>query len=179
MTTTDWIVCERSTRWAAALRMTISSDSEQPAGSNTLREVRSIAELTGQLKSHPSSLVLIEVTQDNFDGVLNWLAATTRRANHTPAVALVSWPTDNRVRSSTDVKDRPSQDRDAMAAALREAGALDVIDSPRRLRPVLALGRRHAGRCSIGMDNRPDASPSFEDWAWSLLPWQDAARPVG
>jgi hypothetical protein len=58
------------------------------------------------------------------------------------------------------------------------AGAVDVTDSPRQLRQVLAVGRRHA---TAPVDPPPglDDRQSLAEWAWALLPWQSARPPIG
>jgi hypothetical protein len=182
MTATHWIICERSTRWAAALRMALSVDAGPLSNSTTLHEVRSLAELNDQLRAHPRSLVLTEVTQDNIEAALAWLQLTTSQAKHALAIALLdTHRMDDPVRPLTtrNEQDCPSGDREALSAALREAGAADVVYSPRQIRPILTLGQRHAASCRNAEPDHPGATQSFEDWAWSLLPWQDAGRRIG
>jgi hypothetical protein len=182
MTTLPWIICERTTRWAAALRMAFSHPSRSLAYSTALHEVRSLPELSDQLTKHQNSMALIEVTPDNLEAALGWLAAATNREEHLTAVALLDYRrTDNSVRPliGKDGQDCPSYSCDIVATALREAGATDVIHSPRQIRPVLALGDAHAAKCNVAASRCPAADQSFENWAWSLLPWQDTERPVG
>jgi hypothetical protein len=123
-----------------------------------------LEEVTDQLKTQPKSLVLLEVTSKNLDATLVWLAAATKRERHVSAVALLDY--------------NWSADPDIVSAALREAGATDVICSPRQIRPILLLGKRHALRCNFNPSRHIAADQSIEDWAWSQLPWQDAGRPV-
>jgi hypothetical protein len=140
MTTPNWIICERSTRWAAALRMALSHQSGSPTGLTKLHEVRGLGELTDQLKLHAGSVVLIEVTPENLEATLTWLAATTSQATRLAAIALLDYRrTDNHVPRwlGVDRQGSPSYRRDIVAAALREAGAMDVIDSLREIRPFL------------------------------------------
>jgi hypothetical protein len=157
-----WIICERSTRWAAALRMSLMLDSRLNGNSMRIHEVRSLPELTECLTNQPTSVVLIEVSPNNLEATLAWLAATTGREKHVTAVALLDF-----------------DGADVMADALREAGAMEVLQSPRQIRPVVTLGELHARRCQASAYGCPRSEPSIESWAWSLLPWQDAKRPVG
>jgi hypothetical protein len=123
-----------------------------------------LAELADRLKTQPKSLVLLEVTSKNLDSTLSWLAAKTSREKCITAVALLDYDWSART--------------DIVMAALREAGATDVIRSPRQMRPLLLLGKRHAWRCNFDASSHVAADQSIEDWAWSQLPWQDAERPV-
>jgi hypothetical protein len=159
-----WIVCERSNRWAAAVRIALARQSPRDAVPQSLDEVRNLADLTTRLHEFPTSLVLLEVTLKNFDATLAWLSETTRRSSHMRAAALLDHGfSDNRVE---------------VATALREAGAAEVVLSPRQMQPVLSLGHHFASK------TRDAALPltadqSIEKWAWGLLPWQDTRRPLG
>jgi hypothetical protein len=162
--------------------MALSSDPGQLANSTTLYEVRSIAELDVRLESHPNTLVLIETTRNNIDATLFWLAATTSQPQHPLALALLDYGiADNPASPFVDqvARNGPSDGSEIIAAALREAGATDVIHSPRQIRRVLELGQQHTAERNIDLPGRPLATQSFEDWAWSQLPWQDAVRPLG
>jgi len=163
MITPGWIVCEHSSRWAAALRTELTHRSDR-ADPGVMHEVRSLPELTEQLRACQGCLVLIQATPENLEAVLTWLAEAVRSKKSTPTVVLL---------------DCPSIDRDILAAVLREAGAADVIQSPRQLRPVVALGRRHAASCDVAISSRPQLGTSFERWAWSLLPWQETGGSLG
>ena len=156
--------------------------SSQAACSTTLHEVRSLTELTDRLKKHPDSLVLIEVTPENLEAALTWLADATSREKHLTAVALLDYRrTDNPVRPlfQQDGQDCPSYHRDIVATALREAGA-----SGRHPLAAANAARSYLGRVVTPRDatsptsRHPDADQSFENWAWSLLPWQDMQAPV-
>jgi hypothetical protein len=164
MTGHPWIVCERSSRWVSALRMTLAEPARQPAHSTAIIEVRGLTELTDCFKEHPTGFVLVEVMPINFEAVLTWLAAAANRDSRVAVVGLLEFP---------------ASQSDLPATVLREAGAIDVIHSPRQIRPVLALGERHVSRRRTVTSIHCQANQSFENWARSLLPWQDAGRPLG
>jgi len=170
-----WIVCERSNRWAVALRTALARQSQRDAAPQSLDEVRNLADLTARLHEFPSSLVLLEVTLKNLDPALAWLADETRRSPHVRAAALL----DNGFSSgAASARNANRVHRAEVATALREAGAAEVVLSPRQLQPILSLGRNFASKSS-GAANSLTADQSIEKWAWSLLPWQDARRPLG
>jgi hypothetical protein len=164
MITPHWIICERSSRWAAALRTALERQSTRDAATTPLDEVRNLADLSARLDEFPSSLVLVEVTLKNFDATLAWLAETIRRNPQVKAAVLLD-------------HDFCGNQAEA-AAALREAGAAEVVLSPRQLQPVLSLGQHFASKTRAAAHSLA-ANQSIEKWAWSLLPWQDARRPVG
>lgn len=175
MTTIHWIVYERSSRWTAALRTTLARQSPPDAAATPLDEVRNLADLTARLHEFPSSLVLLEVTLKNLDATLAWLADATRRSPQMKVVVLL----DHGLSNGTDSARAANRDNQAeVATALREAGAAEVVLSPRQLQPVLSLGRHFASK-TRGVAHPLTAAQSIEKWAWSLLPWQDARRPVG
>lgn len=164
MITPHWIVCERSGRWAAALRTALARRSPRDAAPQSLDEVRNLADLTTRLHEFPTSLALLEVTLKNLDATLAWLSETSRRSPHMRAAALLDHGF--------------SDNLPVVATALREAGAAEVILSPRQLQPVLSLGRHFTSK------TRDAALPltadqSIEKWAWGLLPWQDTRRSLG
>jgi hypothetical protein len=186
----EWIVCERSPRWAPALRAAIhraanSSMDRSPtrkqgrvgviphnalacaSGFNqdsslesqvSLYEVRSLAELSGKIEHHAGSLALVEITATNLDATLTWLASNSRNGTGCRAVAVVD-----------DGRNLPT-----VAAALREAGAIAVADSPRRLQSAIRIGLAHAKAAHHSKSAKPQVGQSFEAWARSLLPWQAA-----
>jgi hypothetical protein len=137
----DWIVCEQSSRWAAALRLLL--DSQIPADRNRYRllEVRTLAELTASLSEQQVPLVGIEVRRANLGDALPWLAMAQQEFGDTRFVAFLDYSlqpdpwgaAESRLSDLGDVTD-----------ALREAAATMVVTSPRRLGPLVDLGRRPA-----------------------------------
>jgi hypothetical protein len=144
--------------------MALAHPAGQIAQSTAVFEVRGLNDLTDRLSEHPDGFVLVEVTPNDFEAVLTWVATATMRDARMAAVGLL---------------DFPSRHSDDAETALREAGAIDVIRSPRQMRPLLAVAERHASRCNMLTSRHGQAHQSFESWAWSQLPWQDAARPLG
>ena len=177
MTNLEWVVCERSNHWAAALRTALSRQARTPAATFSLDEVRSLGELTARISERPYSLALVEVAPANFDEVLSWLADAMRWSRHNRAVALLD--------STFAYGAEPNRDancsRQDVADALHEAGAVEIARSPRHLQQVLLLGLRYASTNTVDIVHRAGvAGDAFiEEWAWSLLPWQDAQRPLG
>jgi hypothetical protein len=120
-----------------------------------LHEVRSLAELKSQLDDHAGAFNLIEIGQSNLASVLELLA------QRDPAIgrfaALLSDKSDH-IRPIADVA--------------WEAGAIDVIESPRHVHRLVAIyGQLSAARPFI---EQPASDQAFAEWALSTLPWQDA-----
>jgi hypothetical protein len=149
MNRTDWIVCARSSRWAAALRMELESQ-QLPF---RLREVRFLSALDDELAEYAHAVVAVEADRGNFADLLRWLSAARDRHPSTRIVALLD-------RSLAD-------DVVAVCDVLVEAGAEAIAASPRRLAGILALGVQHATLAG----NRGQ-SASLEASVWAALPWQ-------
>jgi hypothetical protein len=147
----SWIVYERAGHWTAALRQAIDRAIQINArrSSPDIRETRTLADFKAAYSERPATLGLVEVRIESFATVLDLLSSESTR--RTPIVALLHQP--------------------LPADALREAGALAVIDSPRRITSVLELANQISTTQSHthGKESVPIA-----DWAWSSLPWQDA-----
>ncbi len=112
------IVCERTGRWAVALRRELAGTAVR------VRETRSLAELWGILGRFPASFVVTELTRANADSLLARLAMFEREYP-LARVAVVA---------------ERGVCRDPWV--LREAGAVHVVASPRDLTPLaLAVGR--------------------------------------
>lgn len=145
----EWIVLERTNRWASALRMALAG------GDRTLRirELRHIAELNRELAERPEAVVALEVRRDNFAELVAWLASARKRHALARSVALVDRSIDSHAQEALDV--------------LIEAGAEAIATSPRQLESVIALATRHA---EITGKTERNASPLAA--AWASLPWQ-------
>jgi hypothetical protein len=155
MTRCDWIVCERTNRWAPALRIALPRSGPDYV---SVSEVRSLAELSERIEETTNFVALVEVTRANLDAVLSWLA-TNSHGNNGAIIAAV----DHDLSIS------------AVSAALREAGAIDVFNSPRRLQSAIRLGGlAHAEATHHSRSSKPQVGQSLEAWARSLLPWQAA-----
>lgn len=118
MSAAHLIVCERTGRWAAALR--------QAAGAQRLplRETRSVPECREALSRSPWSVVAIELTTARLEESLDLLADIGAVFPSATAVAFA---------------ERELADHEELA---RELGAAAFVTSPRDLRPIVRLARR-------------------------------------
>jgi hypothetical protein len=114
-----FILCEKTSRWAAAVRPALRAADAQ------LIETRSIAGCQAALDQSPTSLVAIEVTLANLEAAVEYLKRLGPQYPRAAAIALMT--------------------AELLPAAplVREAGAIDVatsvLDAPRLAR----LARRH------------------------------------
>lgn len=164
-----WVLCEPSTRWASAIRTAIARDWSKRDGRIRLREVRRLDELTEQLSATPRCLVLVEANRTNITQILDWLADARQNFRRARIVVLLA----NDIATSTrDPASLNQNARDDVLYALGEAGAVEIIDSPRRLRGLMELGRRYAALAS----DEPVAQIAGETPSLAALkpslPWQ-------
>jgi hypothetical protein len=112
------IVCEKSSRWAAALRGAVGA--ERPR----VVETRSIPGCEEALAESPAALVAVETTVTNLPSVVEFIAHLNERFPRAKVVALLA------------------EEVAGAGALLREAGAIDavcsVIETPR----VASLAQR-------------------------------------
>ena len=140
------IVCERTGRWAVALRR------ELPEGADFVQETRSLAECFEALGGDPAgpvaaSFAVIELTAAGVDELLGRMARL-QRDFPLARIAVVA----------------PR----AMAAyewLFREAGAVHFTSSPRQLGPLAKAARRH-------LAGAPVRQQSLAERLWSSLPWK-------
>ena len=114
MNESNVVVCEKTGRWAAAIRRMLG-----PAFS--LCETRSWPACLQELRARTAALVAIEVLPENAEAVSRRLAELTKHTRHVYAILLA---------------DRSLQNVEWL---LREAGAVHVLFSPReiiRVRPM-------------------------------------------
>lgn len=114
-----WIVCEKTGRWATALRQ------EPKARGTRLWETRSLAECFDMLQRWGASFVVAELTSANCDALLDRLARL---------------PRDHPLCRVAVVADRSLAQYEGLA---REAGAVWFVVSPRELGPLAATAQRH------------------------------------
>jgi len=161
--THPWIVCEQGNRWLPALRAHLRRQSghDLPA----LVQVRHLHELSTRIAQSPNSLALLEVSSRNFEAALEWIAYLPHSMPQTRVIALL----DHNLSNLADAE-----------SVLREAGVLEVVDSPRRLKPALKLGRL-VDLLSHSTHDRPNGElpESAQEWADTVLPWQASRRPLG
>jgi hypothetical protein len=168
MSENDWIICERTGRWAAAMRVRAARRESTIGREPRIYEVRSLEELARQLEVRPASLALIEVHSSNLSDLLSWLAENSRQFTRAHFVALL----DRSLCAAARYDDlRWPAEMNEVHGALLEAGAAEISDSPRRLQYVFAMAERHAAivRSSLGASAHEQ---SIANWAWSQLPWQ-------
>jgi hypothetical protein len=156
MSRIEIIVCERTSRWASALRMELASG-ELP---HRLRELRHLAVLDAELDERPTALVAIEVRRGNFAELLAWLAAARTRHGRARFAALLDHSL--------------AYYQGEVGDALVEAGIQAIVASPRRLEGVVAFGERHAAAAA-----KTDQNTSLVSQVWAALPWQAGPSQVG
>ena len=138
------IVCETRGGWAAALRREVDG---------RVYETRSLAACWRELAEWPHSLLVLEGTLDNCVELTGRLADLRRE--YPGAVAVVV--TERHLR--------------ALEWLARESGAAHFVASPRDLKPVAQLARRHLAAAPA-----LDLPPAQRILA--SLPWPNAACPA-
>ncbi|MCI0361599.1 MAG: hypothetical protein L0211_24210 [Planctomycetaceae bacterium] len=113
------IVCEKSGRWAVAFRRALTDEVQR------ISEVRSIFGCESMLEEHRTSIVAVEVTTANLDGVIAAIPSWLRRFPHCRVLAL----TEAELASAETL--------------LREAGAVAVLKSTRDASAAARLVERH------------------------------------
>lgn len=129
------IVCERTGRWAVALRRELGSELR-------MHETRSLTEAWGVLKRCPAAFVVVELTRTNADALLARLARTER--DHPRARVAV-------------VAGRELLNGQGL---MREAGAVHFVVSARELTPLAHAIRRHCEQVPL-----PKRSLAEQVWA--------------
>ena len=82
MPTARLILCEKTSRWAVALRRALGSRQ------HVLTQTRSLAQCGRELASSPASLVAVECIADNLDQVLAAIGDWSRRYPHARLAAV-------------------------------------------------------------------------------------------
>ncbi len=174
MSSYEWIVCERRGVWAVGLRMAIARRASGTIGAPRIYEVRSLEGLNERLAAKPDSLALVELHPGNISQVLSWsvkLATLHRQARFIGLVDRSLQSPDDRYGTSS------STQHSRLVEVLLEAGAVEIVSSPRQLPRILSTAFKHAEiwetrRRTTGLHQ------TITDWAWSLLPWQTDERPI-
>jgi hypothetical protein len=135
------IVCEKSGSWAAAIR---AAANQAP---NFLQETRSLVQCWEALAENPSSFLVLEVRIDNFESLLEQLSELSRR-----------WPKGQ----AAVVGTRRWRDCEWL---FREAGAVHVQFSPRWMKPLVDLIRRHQATTL-------QEQPELQQAILKRLPWK-------
>lgn len=113
------IVCEKTSRWAVALRRALGQRGD------VLLETRSLPECLRQLEATPASLVAVESTAANLEAVLAAFPAWSRRFAGCRLIALA------------DPAMKPAH------LLLREAGASAVLFTTRKAPQAARFACRH------------------------------------
>lgn len=113
------VVCESTSRWAAALRR------ELAARAVRVWEARTLAAAHALLAETPAAILVVELARANLDDLPGWLA--TARSDYPRARFAV-------------VAERGLADYEWL---LREAGAVHFLTSSRQLRPLIEIVTRH------------------------------------
>jgi hypothetical protein len=161
------VICEQQSRWAPALRTLVLRRAGCTAVSH-IEEVRSLSEFESRLAPRRFAVGLLEVSPSNCIEVLDWLGNHCSGARR-PAVVCVLHSFSQIVGDNSAVA---ADEHAFISDALREAGAVDVLDSPRQLHAVLGLAGRFRV-CRSRRDATNSENVSITEWAWSLVPWQD------
>ncbi|MCI0492024.1 MAG: hypothetical protein L0Z07_03705 [Planctomycetes bacterium] len=164
----EWIVCERTSRWASALRIALARASPSADFAPLLHEVRSLSELGTRLERRPAGLAIVEVYRDQAGQILDWIGNATQQF---PSARFVAALDTSLIPPSTHPTQAAGDGWRDVADALFEAGIVEVVDSPRCLQGVLAIGRRHAATCA-GRRQGQEGMSAVEA-VWASLPWQD------
>jgi hypothetical protein len=137
-----WIVCEKTGKWAAALRW-----GAEPYGLRVY-ETRSLVDCRAELERFPASFVSLEATELNLETLVPWID----EVRESLAGVCISVLADQNLAWAED--------------HLREAGAVHVVFSPRRLDLVARIAARHLASAAI-----PQGS-TLRQTIWSRLPWE-------
>lgn len=135
------IICEKTPRWALALR---AADEES---SLPLVETRSLTQCAAALVESPASIVLIEISEANFEAALALINRVRERPPLAHVIAAIA------------------PESIAATGLLQEAGAILVVTSTLEAAQAVALARRHFGQCpnDEGLDLRA--------WVAQRMPW--------
>jgi hypothetical protein len=116
-----------------------------------LRQTRGLGAAAAELAEAPTSLLALELTRQNFTGVLAMMSEIGRKLSRARIMILA---------------ERGLDDYEWL---FREAGAVYFTSSPRELPGVANLVRRHFNR----LPAPPAASVAAQ--VWDTLPWSDGA----
>jgi len=138
-----WIVCERSGKWAAALRR------EPSVGEDSVIEVRHTDELRAALDATPwATVVVVELRLDALADALDAIADVEQSEQRLLPVAVAE------------------AELGEIEAVAREAGAVHFLTSPRRIAELVTLGQRHQARV-------PAPAQTLRERVLAELPWSD------
>jgi hypothetical protein len=142
MAVARFLICERSGRWAVALRGV-----GQP-GDPRVWETRSPEDCWRELEASPHSIVAVEATIANVESLVRWMKRVESGFPRAHVIVLAQ------------------RGLESGQWLLREAGARHVVFSPRDLRGVARMVRRHLAAM-------PADDDSTRQRIWRQLPWGD------
>jgi len=143
--TLNWIVCERTGRWAAALRRELEADASELYETRLPEELSAAIEATKQ-----ATVVVVELRRDGLGPLLDALVLAERRGTRVLPVAVAN------------------ADLAGVEGVAREAGAVHFVTSPRQCHELVELGRRHQRRV-------PAPVQTLRERVWARLPWHAIA----
>ena len=138
------IVCERTGRWAAALRREFS----QP-----IRQTRSLSQCWKELSAVGAGFAVVELTESNVEDLLRRMAQLQRDLPF--------------VRLAVVAARRLA----GYQWLMREAGAIHFVCSSRQLGPLALSASRHLENLLQSWQTSP--SQDSTERIWASLPWQD------
>jgi hypothetical protein len=134
------IVCERTSRWAVAFRRALGRRMD------LICETRSMAQCEREVTAARHCVIALEVTQANYETALAAVARWSRSFPEARVIALLE------------------DDCHELALALREAGAIAVLESRRQAAGVARLALRHLALA-------PPEEFSMRQAIYRRLPW--------
>jgi hypothetical protein len=139
MPTALLILCEKSSRWAVALRSALR-------GNVRLAETRALTQCEEALRAAPASLVALAISDKNLGQALDLSA---RMIKDFPAARLIALL---------------EPDSESAEPLLREAGAADVFYSPWEAAAIARLAQRHLALSPA--EDRPLRESIAADLPW-------------
>lgn len=149
MSEASLILCEKSSRWAAAFRRELRKGRSQPG--LRITQTRSLPQCQRELEAAPYSIAALEATPQNLVAVAKSLASWRELFPHARFIALAQ---------------RGLEPHELL---LREMGATHVTCSPRSPAPLLRVIRRHLARA-------PPQQLTLDEAIWNRLPWGATKR---
>ncbi|MEC9005100.1 MAG: hypothetical protein VX644_17130 [Planctomycetota bacterium] len=136
-----FILCERRDHWAVSLARSV------PSIRAMLYETRSIPQAWDALCLSPASFLGLELTENNFEGVVRGLKHLSRDYPRARAIIFAN---------------RALQHYEWI---LRESGAIDFLVSPRRIQQLAAMADCHIRLAQTD-------SQIGDQTIWQRLPWR-------
>jgi len=140
------ILCERSSRWAVALRQALTREGRIEGPDYRLIETRLPEDCLAALAEFPQAALVIELQTATADADLALIRAAA--TSHPQACVLVA-----AARDAADYE-----------CLVRELGAAGFASSPRNLAEFITLARRH-------WQNLPPLDLGTAANVWAALPW--------